>query len=612
MSSLLAGLVPASVLMAQPGGTLRRAAVVIGVNKCGGLPVLNAAVTGAESMAAWLGGEGFEVKLFVDKQRPVIGAEVGAGIKELVEHRELDQLVVYFSGHGFLTGFNEIWMLSGAPGDANEAVSLSECIELSRETPIANVVFISDACRSTADSLRSSRVRGQVVFPNDTNVSKVHTKVDRFLAARPGKASYEAAVEQSSRIYEGYFTEAFLEAFRRPDQEMVRTVGGLEVVPSRRLEAYLRREVPKRAQARLVTLQQEPQVEVVSGDDVYIGRASGAGYRGQSSEPPAPTIADVANVQLTRFGTDLRDNLFGSGGPAAIERLTALAATSGYIASQQSILRAPGPPQFETQTGVAVYGARLMRAAMKGSSQPELLTSGDGVANPALVRCRASWAPGSIALQFAEGTGTVLALLDGYIATVVVDEGGVSSVSYVPSQNSMLWDEYRYEKERVEALRATVATAARYGVFRIEGDERDRPRRASNLANTIRVLKRIDPSLGLYAAYAYAEADLLEDVKSVERYMLEDLRTNLFDVAMLSGMLNDRQWARLSMTSADREMVVPFCPMLTQGWGRLRTRNVRLHPAIDQARDHLRNALWTTFTAEGMRLIFDALLREGG
>jgi hypothetical protein len=94
--------------------------------------------------------------------------------------------------------------------------------------------------------------------------------------------------------------------------------------------------------------------------------------------------------------------------------------------------------------------------------------------------------------------------------------------------------------------------------------------------------------------------------------MLEDLRTNLFDVAMLSGMLNDRQWGRLSMASESREMVVPFCPMLTQGWGRLRTRNVRLHPAIDQARDHLRNALWTTFTAEGMRLIFDALLREGG
>lgn len=609
VSAALTGIVPGSMLQAQPSRPLRRAAVVIGVNKCGGLPVLNAAVTGAKSMAAWLAGEGFEVKLFVDEQRAVTAGEVGAAIDDLVKNRELDQLVVYFSGHGFLTGFNEVWMLSKAPGDANEAISLTECIELSKETAVANVVFISDACRSTADSLRASRVRGNLVFPNDLNVSPVHTKVDRFLATRPGKPSFEALVDDSSKAYEGFFTAAFLEAFRRPDLEMVRTVGGIEVVPSRQLEAYLRREVPKRAQARSITLRQEPQVEVVSGDDAYIGRASSGGYRGQSFEVPEPTIADVATVQLARFGTALRDNPFGTGGPGASEPVSALAAESGFLASEEAILRAPGPTHFETRTGVAVYGTRVVRAVMNPPQGAHLLPSGDDAGGPALVRCDPHFAPTSIALQFADGTGTVLAVLDGFIATVVVDEGGVSSVSYVPSQNSQLWDEYRHEKERVESLRATVATAARYGVFRIEGNELERPRRVSNLADRIRVLKRIDPSLGLYAAYAYAEADLVRDVRSVQQYMFEDLRTNLFDVAMLSGVPPRMQWDRLRMTSAEREMIVPFCPMLTQGWSRLRVRNVKLYPDIDKARDHLRNALWTTFGPEGMRVVIDALGR---
>src|SRR5450759_1920849 len=41
---------------------------------------------------------------------------------------------------------------------------------------------------------------------------------------------------------------------------------------------------------------------------------------------------------------------------------------------------------------------------------------------------------------------------------------------------------------------------------------------SSQLADSIRVLKGIDPTLGLYAAYAYAEADLLNQVRSVQEY----------------------------------------------------------------------------------------------
>ena len=46
-------------LRAQP--PVRRAAVVIGVNKAGDLPPLKAAVSGAREVAAWLTTEGLDV-----------------------------------------------------------------------------------------------------------------------------------------------------------------------------------------------------------------------------------------------------------------------------------------------------------------------------------------------------------------------------------------------------------------------------------------------------------------------------------------------------------------------------------------------------------------------
>src|SRR5207244_3622809 len=77
-----------------------RAAVVVGVNKSGNLPVLQAAVSGAKSVADWLCSEGFEVKLIVDDQEPVTADAIKRAVTALVDRGTLTQLVIYFSGHG--------------------------------------------------------------------------------------------------------------------------------------------------------------------------------------------------------------------------------------------------------------------------------------------------------------------------------------------------------------------------------------------------------------------------------------------------------------------------------------------------------------------------------
>ena len=115
------------------------------------------------------------------------------------------------------------------------------------------------------------------------------------------------------------------------------------------------------------------------------------------------------------------------------------------------------------------------------------------------------------------------------------------------------------------------------------------------------MLKGIDPTLGLYAAYAYAEADLSNQVRSVQEYIHSDLGMDFFDILMLSGALSG------AFGADDRNRPFPLCPMLSQGWELLRVKNVQLPKEIEIAHNHLRPALWTTFDPEGLEIVTNAL-----
>jgi hypothetical protein len=111
-------------------------------------------------------------------------------------------------------------------------------------------------------------------------------------------------------------------------------------------------------------------------------------------------------------------------------------------------------------------------------------------------------------------------------------------------------------------------------------------------------MKGVDPTLGLYAAYAYSDAGLPQQVCSVRGYLRDDLQADLFDIAMLAGALSP---------TSHPPRVVPFCPMLSQGWGLLRVKGVQLAPVLAPLADLRRPALWTTFEPAGMDLIEQAL-----
>ena len=298
---------------------ITRAAVVIGVDRPGTLPPLQGAASGAKRVGDWLKSEGLEVRRFTDEAKLVKAGDIFDVIEGLVSLGILQQLIVYFAGHGCFVGTGEYWLLSQALHNPNEAISVNECFELSRQCGIQNVVLISDACRSTSASLGIQQLHGYVIFPVMNN-RRVFTYLDRFLAVRIGAPAYE--VKDAAGKYNGIYTSCFLEAYSDPDDSMIAVVNGARVVPNKKLEAYLLSEVPKRAQ--ISDVEQYPNSLVTSSN--YIARAEifpwqhpesrGHGHWGGCggcSNPSArqkpkignvpPTVRDLSEFELVAWAS---------------------------------------------------------------------------------------------------------------------------------------------------------------------------------------------------------------------------------------------------------------------------------------------------------------------
>jgi hypothetical protein len=271
-----------------------------------------------------------------------------------------------------------------------------------------------------------------------------------------------------------------------------------------------------------------------------------------------------------------------------------LARTSGFDAAVDRARTVASVSHFETETGFAVIGATIAEVAVSNGTPFGILAMGDRY-DPGVVRVNLSAPACSIAIRFGSDRGTALPVLRGYICHVLVDGNSVTNVSYVPSDNSSRWQGYASRRGLIENLRAASAAAVKMGVFRLDDKQR-----ASDLADHIRAEKAFDPVLGLFACYAYSEADQREDIESVRGYMHDDLSVDLFDVAMLARRMSPLPGANY---------IVPFCPMLSQGWNFLRARGVMLPKVLDDAQDELERALWTTFKPDRIKLIIAAMKR---
>lgn len=584
---------------------MSRCAVVIGVNKTGDLPVLHAAASGARQFAAWAAAQGIDVTLLTDDNGNVSLGSVKTAIRNYVQQRTFSQLIVFFSGHGVLRAPDyELWLLSGAPDDPDDAVNVPGSIWLARNVGIQHVVVISDACRSRPNTSRLSQVQGGVIFPNESPRAP-RPAVDVFYAALPGDPALEVSANDAKDNYRGIFTDCLLKGLNGSVPDLIVNIGHSHlneekwVVPSWELKPYLEREVPDAAASVHIKLQQEPDIRVESHPPNYL-----AEFARPSSTPISRTVLPSGPEQVTfrHVLRSLKDDRYFQGYiqdgslPPNTKEIAERSKMAGAI---NRLMEAKGRESFETRTGFSVIGTTVERAVVtasgcdvfeeNGAYQVRVHNEGDDRrSRTALV-------------QIKGGSAIPLAVLSGYIGTVVVENGRVVTVTYLPSRHTPKYFDYQYASDEIEKRRAFVAVAARHGSFRLEAGME-----AIVGARYLRRLKAIDPTLGLYSAYAYAQAGDFEGIESVFKYMSYEPGPVLFDVAMLASKLGVQARNRRRLSA-----VTPFCPMLTQGWAFVDVNEVWLPAAVRRARENLRPGLWTTFGKRGVAKLW-SYVEDGG
>jgi hypothetical protein len=601
-----------------------KAAIVIGVNKTGDLPVLRDAAAGAGRVAEWLASEGYKTQALLDERTPgvftpVSAQDIFAAVASALEPGTCEQLVIYFSGHGYLNDGSEHWLLSEAPTNPNEAINVEENIQLARDSGVPNVTFVSDACRSTPQSIKADRVRGTLIFPNTGVSATARADVDRFFACLPGDPAYEVAVDKSSRVYLALFTHCLQDAYLDTPHAETSNIQGIEVLTNRKLKKLLPRLVETRANELSATLFQRPDAIVESEPEIYLGRVRRSPLqRSIRTRGPQPlpqkfstrTFTGIPPDQLARVLEDARNNIptpasvtstpVGRGTFTVTANYTTIPeiltlraqgddlfaealSVTGYSGSKGSVnptlqsaiaiaSQLAAVDHFETHCGLGVRGADVVEVLGLGCVA-ELVNSAT-IVEDRLVRVRPGPQvgptpfPRTVLLRFDGGDCAAIPALEGYIATVVVNRDGggdgptdgIVQVAYTPSQNDYRFGDFQANRAQIESLRALVAGLARKGVLHLGKEV------APAFAARTRVYKEYDPTLGIYAAYAYNDAGLIEDIRSVEGFMRQNLgNAMVYDIAML---------LREAKTSSYQNLY-PCCPMLSQGWALLRVLAAR-------------------------------------
>ena len=583
---------------------MTRAAIFIGVNKTGELPVLQDAVAGATRLRdEWAIQQNLgPTALITDKQKPVTADEIQKAIEDILEPGDVEQLFVYFAGHGVNVRMGEYWLLSDAPKRTQAAVNVRGSEFLARYAGVPHVVFISDACRTAADTINAQNVTGTDIFPNE-QLTDTEKPVDLFYSCALGKPAHEARdVNVTASQFKAFYTAALTKAlcFREPEVVDWIKEGGAAVgyVRPRRLRDFLKVAVSK--QIRSLNLQntviQVPDAHVSSEPDAWLSRLTGQAPPAKAADRGPLRGGPVLNAGLLTDSDATRLEDSGSGAIAAVravsQSLVSIAIRNpGLISGAITVVASAGPQHFETQCGFKIRGTRIAEGYAIGASLERLGPSHD------LVRVNGASKPGaSVLLVLENGAGIVLPAIPEFIAALTMEEGDLIEVAYEPSDNTQRYEQYRPYAKELRTLRKVISSATLTGSFRLDGDE------ALSLAQRLQSLKGSDPSLAIYAAYAYNDLHRQDLVKQMNGYMTFDLGASLFDVAMLAGTLDGKKLPQ-------RPAVLGFAPLLSQGWAYLRARRIELPNGCDELPQMLTESLWTMFNPDGVKRLRETIFR---
>ncbi|MBN8741820.1 MAG: hypothetical protein BGP24_07060 [Lysobacterales bacterium 69-70] len=607
-----------------------RAAVFIGVDRASGLTPLHDAAAGARRLRDdWAVEQKFAyTELVTDADGAKVTLDRVYDAIGRVLKPDVEQLVVYFAGHGINVARHECWLLSDAPRVGHAVISATISEEQARYCGVPHVVFISDACRTAAGSIGLQNVNGNGIFPNEEPTG-TEKPVDLFFGASLGRPTYEVSnVDDAVAGFTALYTDALGKALRFQVPELVDWTRERDdevgLIRPRRLRDHLNKAVTRTIRDRNLPdpVVQVPDARITSDPQVWVSRHVGRlPPLAPAPRPPRPPFG-VAPVGRGGIDGGVRD---GDGAPDEGEATASAAETTGefespfeslrpphvtqtrsdvapdlreasgtlvslalqnpaFVANLLSVTDAAGPRQFETRCGFKLRGARVRDALALGADVQKLGGADD------IVRINPQHVAPLVLLVLDDGSGVVVPAIRDFIGALTFDAGEFVDLAYEPSANGWRAGAYQERARELQTLRKVVAAASRNGSFRLEGED------AARLARRMQLLKGVDPSLAIYAAYAYYDGRDRQRLTEMNDFLRRDLDAVLFDVALLAGALDG---CRIAVG----DPLLGLFPLLSQGWIYLRTRRVTLPEGAERLQPHLRESLWTQFDARGVDLL---------
>lgn len=601
--------------------------ISIGINNTDGLQPLSAATSGAQDFANWGISQGYTTSLLIDDTGSITQSQIFDEIKKIVDRQTCEKLIIFFSGHGILKSpCQEIWLLTNAKSNPNESVNLTESIEYARTTGIPYIVFISDACRVLPNELQFTG-NGSVIFPicNDTGQDCF---IDLLYATRPGSPAAEVSITKSSEKF-GLFTQTIVEVLNGDYPDLIKEQTGESLNTYYDVNSLTTDSGYKNLAAGnwfINTINSEDSIKSIVADKarqirITLGQNPDMRLQHQNPKPNLSEFNDsiAKNILLVsqnkikiKTSTDkiivdgVQENLKMGIHPVALENSSFKSILNGFdsipeyinmynvksvlVKNSEIIFDAKGKRSFETHTGFTVIGSKIKEVLMNCRYEivPEY--------NKEHIRIYKEDNTFSALIILKNGQSVPVAVLQGYVGTLVFEKNRLLTVNYTPSRNTQKYDFYELHENKIKFVRAFIAGAANEGfdyskVFNNEFGN-DGHINYSNAGSYLRQEKSLDPSLGLYAVYAYIQEGKMKDIKSVYRYMRDEPDNIIFDVAMLADELKN-----------EFKKTASFCPIMSLGWAYKRKFENFIHSSVLEASKSLVPSLWTTFDKRGTGII---------
>jgi Caspase domain len=540
------------------------------------MPTLRAAASSAKKMYDWavdpaLGGMTAEyVRLISDADGAAVTVEqIKAAVRDVIAGG-VDQLILYFSGHGMIINNLETWLLSDAPDDGDAAISVTRSAQGARFGVTPHVVIVSDACRTPAQELQTQSVNGASVFPN--NPTEVPEKrVDVFYATAPGRAALELNTTDSQGIYTEVLHDALIGA--APDVlEPGESGDAARYVWSGPLGEYLETAVAERLIALHIDRDQTPKFDVQYGRKNLRWLARVVVERPRAGIPRSPLDRKYgAPATATPLQPRRRRDV-----SALDEAVTVNQVAEGLVRAIGNEPDTPFGEQLALAQQAPAPGTKHFVESVKALAQPF-----SGADPQAAVRVRGAQLvsatpfdkgrPSNVLVEFDNHTMALMPVLPDYVTAITVKDREIVAVSF---------DSPSGPSNRLAEIRAVVAASVQQGRFRLADDGRD-------LARGLQVLKGEDPALAVYAAYSYYEMQNHDRTQQMNDGLLDQLNGyTLFDVALLAGYLSQPEHQHTAM---------PFVPLLVQGWELLSGLGIGDMEWFERMRPMVLPSLWTVF-----------------